>query len=112
MVTLHILGKQDKVVGAALFLVLGEEAVVVGGDVHLGADDGLYVGKLLRILEELLHAVHIAVVGNGKSHLPVLVRLLEKLRDGGRTIEDGVLRVDVKMYERHRFKGSLFCRLS
>ena len=103
----HVLGQQDEVVRAALLFVVGQEAVVVRRDVHLAADDGLHVRVFLGVLEEFLHAVHVAVVRDGEGGLAVFVRLLEELRDGGGAIKDGVLCMDVQVYESHVVAGSL-----
>ena len=61
-VALVVLGQEDEVVIALLL-----DAVVPFGDIDLTADDGLDGGVLLGVLEELLDAVHVAVVRDGKG---------------------------------------------
>jgi hypothetical protein len=75
--------------------------VIVPGNVHLTADDGLYVRMLLGVLEELLYAIHVAVVRNGQGRHSQLIGPVEEVFYGGLSVQDGVLGVDVKMHETH-----------
>ena len=54
---------------------------------------------LLGHVVELLHAVHVAVVGDGQTRHAQLLGPLEKLFDVGKPVEHGILRMDVKVYE-------------
>ena len=80
------------------------EPVVPLGDVNLAADDGLHVGVLLGILEELLYAVHVAVIRDGKRRHSQLIGPVKEVLYGGLSIQDGVLGMDVKVYETHKAK--------
>lgn len=75
--------------------------VVMARHIDFAAYDGLDVGEFLGSAEELLDAVHIPVVSNGKSRHPEGRSLFEELRNVGKAVENGILGVDVKVYERH-----------
>ena len=104
-----VLGQQGQVVVPAMVVVL-EPMVIVTGHIDLAADDGLDDGLLVRTeirlvvgeLEELLHAIHVAVVGDGQSRHPELPGPLKQLPDIGKTVKNRILRVDVKVYEGHK----------
>ena len=111
LVSLVILGKEDQMVVATMVLVL-ELMVIVPCDIDLAADDrldlvvsGLLVHMLPGELEELLDPVHVAMVCDGQGRHAEFLGLLEKGIDGRQTIQDGILRVDVKMDKGHGAKG-------
>ena len=81
--------------------VVLELVVIVLGYVDLAADDGLDGRVLLGEFVELLDAVHVAVVRNGKAGHPHLFGAVEKVLDRGLAVKDGVLRMDVQVDERH-----------
>ena len=89
-----------------VFAVLGVfDAVVVPlGHINLTADNGFYAGMFFGIFEELLHPVHIAVVGDGQAGHAHLLGAVEEMLDGTLPIENRVLRVDVQVYESHSTK--------
>ena len=100
LVALIILGEQDEVVVFLVVVVL-EAVVVVLRDVDLAAEDGLDVRVLLGHVAEVLDAVHVAVVRDGEARHAELLRAPEELLDVAHPVEDGVLGVDVKVYEGH-----------
>ena len=67
----------------------------------LAAEDRLHVRVLLRHVGEVLDAAHVAVVGDGQARHAQLLRPAEELLDVAHPVEDGVLGMDVKMYEGH-----------
>ena len=69
------------------------------GDVRLAAQDGLDIRVFMADVEELLHAIHVAVVRDCQTRHLELVRTREELLYVGHSIEDGVFRMDVKGYE-------------
>ena len=79
-VALVVLGEQYKMVVLPVVIVL-QPVVIMPGDIHLAADDGLDRRMLGRRLEELLDAVHIAVVGNRKGRHTQFLRPFEQLGD-------------------------------
>ena len=102
MIAGKVLGQQYQVVCALLFLTAGVfETVAAAGHVHLAAHYRLYRRVFACHLQELLHAVHIAVVGDGQGGLSVGFSGIEQLGDGAETVQDRVLRVDVKVNETH-----------
>ena len=93
-----VLGQENEVV-VPLVLRVFELVVVMSGYVHFAAENGLYPRMLLGHVVELLHAVHVAVVGDGETRHAQLLGPLEKLFDVGKPVEHGILRMDVKVYE-------------
>ena len=67
--------------------------------VRLGADDRLDT-LLATLLEEVEHAVHVAVIGDAEGRLAILHRLGHQLVEACRTIEHRELGVDVQVGER------------
>jgi hypothetical protein len=59
---------------------------------------------LLGVFEELLHAIHIAVIGDGKGRHPQLIGPVEEVFYGGLSVQDGVLGVDVQVNKTHETK--------
>ena len=59
----------------------------------------LLVVLLLDVVIKLFDTEHIAVVGNGDAGLAVAHGLVHQPGDGGLSVEDRILRVNVKMYE-------------
>ena len=53
---------------------------------------------LIHIVGKLFDAHHIAVVGNGHSFHSIGKSFVDKGRNGGLTVEDGILSMDVKVY--------------
>ena len=104
-----ILGKEDKVIIRPVGGIL-EPVVVVPRDIYLASDDGLDLIAPVSIevlpshLEELFHAVHIAMVGNSNRGHAQLYGTFEKLPHVGEAVEDGILCMDVKMYEGHMWR--------
>ena len=84
--------------------------VVMPGDIHLAADDGLDLVTLVLVavlpghLEELLYTVHIAMVGDGDGGHAQLGSTGKKLPHVGESVKYGVLCMDVKMYEGHMWR--------
>ena len=97
-----ILRQEDEVV-VLLVLVVLETMVVVLRDIDLAAEDRLDLRMLLRHVGEVLDAVHIAVVGDGQARHFQLLRPAEELLDVAHPVEDGILGMDVQVYERHGF---------
>ena len=54
---------------------------------------------LVHIIEKLLDAEHVAVVGHGDGVHPVGQAFVHHTRDGGHSVLNGILRMDVKMSE-------------
>ena len=106
LIAVVILREKDKVVVALVLRIL-QAVVVVPRDIHLAADDGLHyevavrilVALVVGILEELLHAVHVAVVGDGQGGHAEFPGALEELPDVGESVKDGILGMDVEVYE-------------
>ena len=96
LVAVVVLRQQDQVIIPLLL-----HPMVALGHVDLAADDGLHVRMLLRILEEFLHPVHVAVVRNGEAGHPEFLGPVEQVLDGRLSVEDGILGMDVKVYESH-----------
>ena len=91
--------QQDQVV-ISLFL----DPVVSLGHVDFAADDGLHRRVLLGKFEELFHAEHIAVIRDGQGRHPQLFGPVKEVLDGRLTVQDGVLCMNVKVYECHGTK--------
>ena len=98
-----VFGQQNQVIVPLLL-----QPVVPLGHIHLAADDGLHVGVFLGVFEELLHPVHVAVVGDGQGRHAQLVGPVEKLSYGRKSVQDGVLGMDMKVHKTHRNKGNVF----
>ena len=62
-------------------------------------------------LEELLYAIHVAVVGNRQCRHPQCLGLLEQFVNGRESVQNRVLGMYVKMYERHCISSRLWCVL-
>ena len=82
-VTGVILGQQNEVV-IALFL----DSVVTFGNIDLTADYGLHVGVLLCKFEELLYAVHVAMVRYGKGRHTQFIGPVEEVFYGRLSVQD------------------------
>ena len=102
LVAVVVLGQQDQVIVFAVLLVV--DAVVILGNVHLATHYGLDLREFLGYVQEVLHAVHIAVVRDGQARHSQFRSPLEELGNIGHSIQDGVLGMDVKMDERHNTK--------
>ena len=97
-----VLGQQGEMVILPVVVVL-EVVVIVTGHIDLASDDGLdnrllvvvQVALVVGEFEELLHAVHVAVVGDGQGGHPQLAGAGEEFPDIGKTVENRILRVDV-----------------
>ena len=100
LVAVVVLGEQDEVVVLLVVVVL-EVVVVVLRDVDLAAEDGLDVRMLLGHVAEVLDAVHVAVVGDGEAGHAQFFGPAEELLDVAHPVEDGVLGMDVQVYEGH-----------
>ena len=107
-VTIVVFGQQYEMI---VFLVCGivEIVVITPGYVHLTSNDRLYdeiavlilVFLVVGVFEKFLYAVHIAVVGDGKCRHSEFTGTLEKRPDIAQAIKNGILCMDVKVYERH-----------
>ena len=105
-VAVVILREKDEVVVALVLRIL-QAVVVVPRDIHLAADDGLHyevavrilVALVVGILEKLLDPVHVAVVGDGQGGHAEFPGALEELPDVGESVKDGILGMDVEVYE-------------
>ena len=86
-----------------VFAVLGvfEGMVVMTRHIDFAAENRFYQRMFFGGVVELLHAIHVAMVGDGQAGHAEFLRPLEELFDVGKPVEDGVLGVDVEMYERH-----------
>ena len=82
-VTGVVLGQEDEVI-IALFL----EPVVTFGNIDLTADDGLHIGVLLCKFEELLDAVHVAMVRYGKGRHTQFIGPVEEVFYGRLSVQD------------------------
>ena len=87
--------------------------VVVACHIDLAPDDRLDLempGRLVHMLacelEELLDTVHVAVVRDGQGRHPHLLGPVEQGRDGGESVKNRILRVDVKVYKSHGDKSN------
>ncbi len=98
LVALVVLREQDEVVVAPVVVVL-EAVVIMPRDIDLAPENRLYVRVLRGKLHELLDSVHIAVVRNRKRRHPEFLRPVKEFGNGGKSVEDGVLRMDMEMYE-------------
>ena len=112
VVALVGLGQKQQVVQAGLVVLL---ELLVGGEVHLAAEDGL--DALARLLLDgvarvgkLRHARHHAVVGDGDGRHVQLGGAADHVLDVGRSVEQGVFGVVMKMHECHEVRLSS-CRL-
>ena len=90
VVAFEVFGQQDQVVAGLLVLVLLE---AVFHHVDLAAEDGLDAQLGGRVVE-VLHAVHVAVVGDRQRRHPERFGALEKRLDGRGSVENGVLKMD------------------
>ena len=86
--------------------------VVVACHIDLAPDDRLDLempGSLVHMLacelEELLDTVHVAVIRDGQGRHPHLLGPVEQGRDGGESVKNRILRVDVKVYKSHGDKS-------
>ena len=109
LVSVIVLGEENEVIISSVSLVL--ELVVELGNIYLTADYGLYGRMLPGELEELLYAVHVAVVGDRQCRHPQRLGFLEQFVNGRETVQNRVLGMYVKMYERHCISSRLWCVL-
>ena len=100
LVAVVVFGQEDEVVEFLVVVVL-EVVVVVLRHVDLAAEDRLHVRVLLGNVAEVLDTVHVAVVRDGQAGHAEFLRTAEELLDIAHSVEDGVLRMDVQMYEGH-----------
>ena len=97
-VSVVVLRKKDEVEIASVVLVL-QLVVIVSGHIDFTAYYGLDIGIFLRHLQEFLHTVHVSVVGDRQCRH---FELLRSFKQGGNrrlTVENGILRMYVKMDE-------------
>jgi hypothetical protein len=87
---------------------------VSAGTINLTAKDGLELFLLrltlvniVAVVEELLDAKHVAMVGHSHAAHSVTDGLIDQFRNGSLSIKDTVLCVYVQMYE--IFHSSLIC---
>ena len=106
MVAGTVLGKQDEVVIRRIRLAL-LLLFLTGGDIDLTAEDRFevlafsskFVIFFLAVIEELLDAHHIAVIGYGNAAHTVGDGLVNHLGNARLPVKQRVLGVDVKMNE-------------
>ena len=107
VVAYFVLCQYNKVISAGVFILV---AVVECsfGHIHFTTEDGLerllpsflqLFILLVYVVKVLLHAHHVAMVGNGHAAHTVLDSLLHQLGDAGLTVKQRVLCMYVKMYE-------------
>ncbi len=101
----RVLGQQNQVIVLLVRVVLGL-VVVVAGDVDFAAQNRLDRRVLPGHVEKVLDAVHVAVVGDCEARHAQLLGPPEELLDIAHSVQDGVLRVDMKMYEGHKDKDT------
>ena len=89
-------------------LVVLQLGVVMPRDIHLASDDrldlvlfSLFVLMLVGELEELLDTVHVSVVGDGQRGHAHGFCPVEQSGYRRESVEDGILGVDVEVYECH-----------
>ena len=108
VVALLVLCQHQQVIVCAVARCLLLVREMARSDVHLAAHDRLegdealllpLVVHLVHVVQELLDAHHVAMVGNGHARHAVGNGFLDKLRDSRLPIEDRVLRMDVKVNE-------------
>ena len=108
VVAREVLGKHDEVPARLVLLPLVHVFVAATRYVHLAAEDGLegFLPFLLPFavdgvadVVELFDAEHVAVVGESHAAHAVGYGLVHHLLDGGLTVEQRVLRVNVEVYE-------------
>ena len=111
-VAVEVLGQQDEVIIGFVLAVL-DLRVVVACHIDLAPDDRLDLempGSLVHMLacelEELLDTVHVAVIRDGQGRHPHLLGPVEQGRDGGESVKNRILRVDVKVYKSHGDKSN------
>ena len=92
LVALVVLRQQDQVVIALLL-----HPVVPHRHVRLAPDDRLHRRMLLRVLEELLHSVHVPMVRDRQPGHPELLGAVEQVVDGRLAVQDGILGMYVQM---------------
>ena len=98
LVAIVVLGQQNKVIIASVILVL-ELVIIVSGHIYLTSDDRLDLRILFRHFQELLHSVHVTMVGDSKCGHSKLFCALEKACNRGLTVKDRILCMDMKMDE-------------
>ena len=104
-----VLGQHDEVPSAlvrlALFQVFG---IASSGHIHLAAENGLEGLLPLRltllvhpvdVVEELLHAEHVAVIRDGHTLHAVGDGFIHQTGDGSLSVQQRILGVHVQMYE-------------
>ena len=107
-VSLVVFGQDDEVV--ATIVSHGLVLVLLGAscDIHLTSEDGLEGFEALRLallvdlgaaVGQLLHAIHHAMVGDGHAPHAVPDGLLHEVGYLRLAVKDGVVRMDVQMYE-------------
>ncbi len=99
-VAVVVLGQKDEVIVLAMLVVL-EVVIVVLRHIDLAAYDRLYGGELRRHVFEVLDTVHVAMIRYGKAGHAKLLGTGEQFLYITHPVEDGVLCMDVQVYERH-----------
>ena len=108
LVALIVLCKHYEMVAAHVALVALESLLTVARHIHLTAEDGLERGLALvlelavdglAVVEELLDAEHIAVVGDGHAAHTVGHSLVYEPLHGRLSVENGVICVNVEVDE-------------
>ena len=98
LVAVVVLGQKNKMEICPVVLVL-EFMVIMLGHIHLASDDRLNLRILLRHLQELLHTIHVSMVGDGKCRHSELACTLKKAGNRRLTVKNRILCMDMKMDE-------------
>ena len=115
MVTLLVLAEQHEMIGFIRLVARRGTGLAVGRRVHLAADDGLDLERVLgvlvvrrRFLVKGHRAVHVAVVGDRDRGLTQLRAAREQLAYLGRAVEQRIFGMKVQMYESLFFAHLMF----
>ena len=108
LVAVVVLGQQYEVVAAQVAAFLRLVLLLVVGHIHLASEYRLerlqplglaFAVHLVAVVEQLLHAEHIAVVGDGHALHSVGYGLVNQLGNARLTVEYRIIGMYVKVYE-------------
>ena len=107
MISLFILGKQDKMVVGSIQLLAFTLLFMTGRDIDLTTYDGLEMLTLflkvlidfIAVVLELLYAHHVAVISHCNAAHTIGYSLINQLLDVGLAVQQRVLRMNMKMNE-------------
>ena len=83
----------------ALVVLVLQPVVIVCRHIDFAAYYRFYVRMFLREFEEFLYSVHVPVVGDGEPGHAELFCPVEKVFDRSLAVQDGILRMYVKVNE-------------